>query len=122
MSQKYLVILLIGVTIIAFADSKRFGLRNPLLLNNQTPFVLLYEHESFRGKEHVQFLGKTCTTLAPQYANWTSSIDSHRSCVSVCQDTNCEGPCRKVFSNQGISRLSQTGFNDNIQSLISCYF
>jgi hypothetical protein len=73
------------------------------------------------GKEWVQFFGRECVTLPQESAGKASSLDTHRACVSVCQDESCSGPCHKLFSNQGAAKLRLVGFNDNIRSLKSCY-
>ncbi|ODN05161.1 hypothetical protein Ocin01_01519 [Orchesella cincta] len=122
-SVQFLLILLI-VTIVCLRTSSgaRRLLKNKMSPEDlRKPFVLLYEHESFRGKEYVQFVSKACANLPKEYTDWASSVDTHRSCASVCTTENCAGPCYNVYSNQGVSKLRIIGFNDKIKSVKSCF-
>ncbi|CAL8069790.1 unnamed protein product [Orchesella dallaii] len=124
--QFLLILLILGIVCLRSSiGGKTSGRR--LLKNKMTPeelrkpFVLLYEHESFRGKEYVQFVTKACSNLPTEYKDWASSVDTHRSCASVCTTENCAGPCYNVYSNQGLSKLRLIGFNDKIKSIKSCF-
>lgn len=149
--QKLLIlVLLVCCVCIQNATGVRRMFRHRLKGDQLTkPFVLFYEHESFRGewflhgfirfweykkknssaycylrlgKEYVQHITKDCINLPKEYSDWASSVDTHRACASICTSENCAGPCHNVYSNQGMSKLRVIGFNDKIKSVRSCFW
>lgn len=156
--QILLVVLIVSCVFLESAYGAKRYFRSRLSANDANKqFVLLYEHESFRGivyitlidwvlsklahysklsieitiynywnkkiigKEYIQYISKACINLPQEYSDWASSVDTHRTCASVCTSENCAGPCHNVYSNQGISKLRRIGFNDKIKSVKTCF-